>query len=81
MDRFEGITRNRRQHPDLIYIPVWIDLKDVKSLVARIGHMNLHSSMDRFEDRCISTSYKVYLIYIPVWIDLKNELLMKTMLD
>ena len=32
----------------MIYIPVWIDLKD-KKLIDKQQLVNLHSSMDRFE--------------------------------
>ena len=35
--------------------------------------INLHSSMDRFEEDISADNCVLFLIYIPVWIDLKRN--------
>ena len=57
----------------MIYIPIWIDLKDTdKSRIYR-ENTDLHSNMDRFE-RFLSCFLVLAFsfIYIPIWIDLKE---------
>ena len=57
----------------MIYIPVWIDLKQEADNFNVIRRLNLHSSMDRFEVKSKSLTVSEELIYIPVWIDLKDS--------
>ena len=51
MDRFEvGNVRANSISLLAIYIPVWIDLKILLAVDCKTCIVNLHSSMDRFED-------------------------------
>ena len=76
MDRFEVFKPfTNILHTLNIYIPVWIDLKQIINYLENDDLFNLHSSMDRFEASDTPTSYNYNDIYIPVWIDLKARLL------
>ena len=50
MDRFEVFVVNIKNSIITIYIPVWIDLKMCLLTLIIQKLMNLHSSMDRFEE-------------------------------
>ena len=50
MDRFESSKFSRQYRKYLsIYIPIWIDLKEIAQLCKTLFNLNLHSNMDRFE--------------------------------
>ena len=50
MDRFESASYSLYNSPiACIYIPIWIDLKDVLTYIDVNTSSYLHSNMDRFE--------------------------------
>ena len=59
MDRFE---RDSSTAPPLrcrvIYIPIWIDLKDMAILRFLLAKTNLHSNMDRFESYAVVSEWR-----------------------
>ena len=73
MDRFESGNRYRLCcYRCYIYIPIWIDLKDVQKPKATPPVVYLHSNMDRFESYTPPCRrIQRFHIYIPIWIDLK----------
>ena len=72
MDRFEEVYASYLSTFYIIYIPVWIDLKEYSYHLCSKNEIDLHSSMDRFEEVPAYISVLLFLIYIPVWIDLKT---------
>ena len=76
-----GQIRNRLFHnriakSTIIYIPVWLDQKQIEYCTETLKRSYLHSSMVRLEtEQSVHSCNCIFLIYIPVWLDQKQQLL------
>ena len=71
MDRFEVSKKKLSDYLFIIYIPVWIDLKEsVARALNWQGEIYIPVWID-LKGKILETATLPVAIYIPVWIDLK----------
>ena len=74
MDRFEVALSINKERICKLYIPVWIDLKEVVAPLSKLQGMLYIPVWIDLKFSAVPVSFAAIILYIPVWIDLKESL-------